>query len=279
MNKFLNYDRNALDIQYFVRGLVPQWDDIINKFAKLSVQRHAAPNVTLDIPYGDDPRQKLDVLIPPYVHPNAPVFMFFHGGYWRMMDKSQFGFVANTADAVGAITVIVNYRLLPNASLDIIVDDVCDAARWVMCNVSNYGGDANKVVLCGHSAGAQLAAQVATRVGRQFRAFIGVSGVYDLRPISHCFLNDIEFLDKQMIQRFEASAAVSALPCGGKFVYGDEEPEEFIRQSQEQAAFWQRPGSASDLLCIADANHATIVEQLNRPGSQLGQIIGRVLTS
>ena len=279
MNNFLQYDLVALDAQYFIRGHVPEWDDKMAEFAELSAQRHNLQNTILDISYGDQPRQKLDVLIPQNVRQNAPVFVFFHGGYWRMMDKSQFGFVACSADAAGAVTVVVNYRLLPETALDAIVDDACEATRWVLSNISDFGGDPSKIVMCGHSAGAQLAAQVATRVGRQFRAFIGISGVYDLNPISQCFLNDIEFLNRQIIQRFDASETVSALPCRGQFAYGGQEPEEFIRQSEEQASFWHRPGSASSLTAVTDANHATIVEQLKDPTSQLGQIIAEALTS
>jgi len=83
MNNFLQYDLVALDAQYFIRGHVPEWDDKMAEFAELSAQRHNLQNTILDISYGDQPRQKLDVLIPQNVRQNAPVFVFFHGGYWR----------------------------------------------------------------------------------------------------------------------------------------------------------------------------------------------------
>jgi arylformamidase len=278
MSVFLEYDCAALDAQYFVRGYLPEWDDKIQEFKALSATRHAVGRMHLDLPYGDHPRQKMDVFLPENVRPDAPVLVFFHGGYWRMMDKSQFGFVAVTAEVAGAITVVPNYRLLPDVSLEQIIEDACDAVRWVLGNIAQYSGDPGKIVLCGHSAGAQLAAQVTTHVGRQFRAMIGISGIYDLRPIAASFLNEIGFLDAGTLQKFPAPEAVSALPCCGELVFGGAEPEELSRQSSEQATYWKRPGSTSTLTCIHDANHATVVEQLKDPSSQLGQIVTKKLT-
>jgi len=273
MRLFLDYDREELDGQYFVRGHVPDWDERISEFARLSSVRHAEAPSHLNIPYGDQPRQQLDVMIPSEGSKNASVLVFLHGGYWRMMDKSQFGYVARTSDAAGALCVVPNYRLLPEVGLEEIVQDACDAVRWVLQYIAHYGGAAARVVLCGHSAGAQLAAQVATHVGRQFQGYVGISGVYDLRLVQQCFLNDIGFLNNATERRFNSAEAVSALPCPANFVYGDREPPEFGRQSREQAMFWNRPGSPTSLTCLPKLNHATIVAQLNDPNSNVSTIV------
>ena len=279
MSVFLDYDRASLDAQYFVRGHVLDWDERIDEFARLSAARHAEAPSQLNIPYGDKPRQQLDVMSPSENAENAPVLVFLHGGYWRMMDKSQFGYVARTSDAAGALCVVPNYRLLPQVGLEDIVVDACNAIRWVLGPIAEYGGDPGRIVLCGHSAGAQLAAQVSARVGRQFVGLMGISGVYDLRPIQQCFLNDIEFLDDATERRFNSAEAVSVLPCPADFAYGEQEPDEFSRQSSEQAMFWNRPGSPSNLICLPKLNHATIVAQLNDPDSEIAGIARSYLTN
>ena len=268
MNKYQRLDRKELDAQYFIRGIVPEWDHEIEEFSAKSQTRRAKGHCWLNISYGDHVRQALDVFKPENLKIEAvPVLIFFHGGYWRMLDKLNFSHVASAGDYLGAITVIVNYRLLPEFGLSDIVSDCCTATRWVLENISNYKGDPEKVILSGHSAGAQLGAQVSARINVPLKGFIGISGVYDLRPIQNCFLNDIQFLDTSLVKKFSAESSVSSLPCPAHFFYGAREPSEFERQSENQANFWERPGSSSILSKLDNENHASILKQLVTPES------------
>ncbi len=268
MKKYETLGRKELDAQYFIRGIVPEWDHEIEEFSAKSQTRRGKGHCWLNIPYGGHERQTLDVFKPENQSLEAvPVLIFFHGGYWRMLDKLNFSHVASAGDYLGAITVIVNYRLLPEFGLSDIVSDCCAATRWVLKNISNYKGDPEKVVLSGHSAGAQLGAQVSARTNVQLKGFIGISGVYDLRPIKNCFLNDIQFLDTSLVKKLSAESGVSSLPCPAHFFYGAREPGEFERQSEDQANFWERPGSNSILSKLDDENHASILQQLVTPES------------
>ena len=270
MTEFSELERKTLDSQYFIRGIVPEWDSKIDEFSYESQMRREKGNCHLDIPYGGHSRQVLDVFKPQNQKPGAlPVFVFFHGGYWRMLDKSNFGNIAFAGDAIGAITVIVNYRLLPDFGLENIVQDCCEATRWVIENIREFDGNPREIVLCGHSAGAQLGAQVSADIGKSFKGFIGISGVYDLSPIQKCFLNDIGFLGNDLVNKYSAHLAISSLPCPGHFFYGEKEPLEFQRQSKEQATFWRRPGSDAFISCLDGENHATILEQLMTPKSKI----------
>jgi acetyl esterase/lipase len=72
--------------------------------------RAALPN-RLDIPYGDDPKQRLDLYMPKGTVSRAPVFLFIHGGGFVEGDRRQYGFVATPLAAHGIITAVMSYRL------------------------------------------------------------------------------------------------------------------------------------------------------------------------
>ena len=107
-------------------------------------------------------RQSLDVYTRPDLK-GAPVILFFHGGGWQIGDKlvaaqqKPAGFVPE-----GYLFVSANYRFRPRATLDDILSDCAAAVRWVAGHAAEYGGDGRRVFLFGHSAGAHLAALLAT---------------------------------------------------------------------------------------------------------------------
>ncbi|MDD3597034.1 alpha/beta hydrolase [Sulfuricurvum sp.] len=108
--------------------------------------------------YGSDKKQKLDVYLPA-TPKNAPIFVMVHGGAWKIGDKRMERVVDNKVarwNPKGIIFVSVNYRLLPNADPLKQVDDVASALAYVQEHAAEWGGDATKIVLMGHSAGAHL---------------------------------------------------------------------------------------------------------------------------
>ena len=108
--------------------------------------------------YGSDKKQKLDVYLPA-TPKNAPIFVMVHGGAWKIGDKRMERVVDNKVarwNPKGIIFVSVNYRLLPNADPLKQADDVASALAYVQEHAAKWGGDATKIVLMGHSAGAHL---------------------------------------------------------------------------------------------------------------------------
>ncbi|OAI57824.1 hypothetical protein AYO49_01800 [Verrucomicrobiaceae bacterium SCGC AG-212-N21] len=98
------------------------------------------------------------------------VVVWIHGGGWRQGDKSQMAVgkpeqhTAKPQAIVdrGGVFVAINYRFVPNVNLQTMTGDVAKAIGWVKRNVAQYGGDPSKIIVMGHSAGAQLAALVCT---------------------------------------------------------------------------------------------------------------------
>jgi acetyl esterase/lipase len=123
----------------------------------------SAPRVERDIAYAEpkDERQLLEVYGPP-TGSKLPVVVWVHGGGWmrgskKKMDHKPVAFVEK-----GLVFVLVNYRFVPAVTMDAIVRDVAKSTGWVHANISRHGGDPDRLILMGHSAGAQLAALLCT---------------------------------------------------------------------------------------------------------------------
>jgi len=120
-----------------------------------------------DIHYGPHKLQALDVYTSSSCHTNCPVVIWVHGGGWSNGDKTVMGGEDGTKIGAlwserGAVVVSINYRLTPEVQHPAHVQDVAAAINWVHKNISQYGGDAARIYLLGHSAGAHLIALVAT---------------------------------------------------------------------------------------------------------------------
>jgi arylformamidase len=108
-----------------------------------------------------DERNKLDVYTPPNAK-GLPVVFWIHGGGWQAGDKSDVQVKPQAFMDRGFVFVSTNYRLLPAVDMATIVRDVAKAVRWVHDHAAEFGGDPNRLLVMGHSAGAQLAALVCT---------------------------------------------------------------------------------------------------------------------
>jgi len=102
-----------------------------------------------------DNKDKLDLFIPPGVK-SAPVIISLYGGALTAGDKSEQPYVGERFAEAGYLAVLINYRLSPTVAHPAHVQDAAMAVAWVKKNIAKYGGDPNRIVLTGHSAGAYL---------------------------------------------------------------------------------------------------------------------------
>jgi acetyl esterase/lipase len=144
--------------------------------------------VAAGVAYGEGPRRQLDVYAPRTVGKGRPVVIFFYGGSWNSGTRNGYGFVGRALAARGYVTMIPDYRLVPEVRYPAFLEDGAASVRWAAAHASDYGGDPNKMVLVGHSAGAYIAAMLAVDerwLGRDYtriRGFAGLAGPYDFRP-------------------------------------------------------------------------------------------------
>ena len=146
-----------------------------------------------DIAYGAEPRQRLDVYVPDGAKAGAPVILFIYGGGWDSGGKDDYAFAGKALAAQGFVTIIADYRLVPEVRFPIFVEDGALALRWMRDHVAEFGGDPKRVYLLGHSAGAYNAMMLtldahflgAVGLGADsIRATAGLAGPYDFLPLA-----------------------------------------------------------------------------------------------
>jgi acetyl esterase/lipase len=122
-----------------------------------------AQDVKRNIPYANPAHERhvLDIYAPPGAK-NLPVVFWIHGGGWQTGDKTDVKHKPQAFTEKGFVFVSTNYRLLPNVDMATIVRDIARSIHWVHDHIAEYGGDPNRLLVMGHSAGAQLAALVCT---------------------------------------------------------------------------------------------------------------------
>ncbi|MDR3392089.1 MAG: alpha/beta hydrolase [Sulfuriferula sp.] len=131
----------------------------------------AGVQLVRDVAYGADRKQRMDVYLPQHAV-NAPVIFMVHGGAWRFGDKNAKSVVENKVArwvAKGCIFISVNYRLLPKTMLVDQAADIASALAVAQAQAASWGGDPEKFILMGHSAGAHLVALLAAAPERAYK--------------------------------------------------------------------------------------------------------------
>jgi acetyl esterase/lipase len=136
-------------------------------------------------------KDRLDLYVPPGAK-SAPVVVWIHGGALRQGDKAEDTHVGQRLASAGYVTAVINYRLSPGVSHPAHIEDTAAAVAWVHRNAGSHGGDPAKLVVAGHSAGAYLAALLATD-GRYLAAHrMSTNDVKAVVPVSAFFYVDRE---------------------------------------------------------------------------------------
>lgn len=245
--------------------------------------------VTLELPYGPLPRQKLDVYAPKSHASLAPVVVFFYGGNWSTGERADYAFVGHALASRGYVAVIADYRLYPEVHYPEILQDAARAVAWTAVEVRRYGGDPARLFVMGHSAGAYNAAMVAldaSLLGRHgmrpqdLRGWIGLAGPYDFLPIENPDARPVFFFpdtpaSSQPINHVTAGAPPALLiapqPGHDKLV----NPQ---RNTGGLAAALRAQGRPVTEQYLDGVSHATLVASLASPLRMLAPTLDRVST-
>jgi arylformamidase len=283
---YRNFESQAqIDAQYNPSLALGPNDQPMAHFASQAERARSSIRCALNVPYGPTLAETLDIF--PANVPNAPVFVFIHGGYWRALDSKDFSGVALGLHPLGITTVVINYALCPFVTVDEITRQVRAATAWVLRNIDQHGGDPSRVAVGGHSAGGHLTAMCLQTAWTRdyglpqdpFAAAIAFSGLYDLEPLRYSYLQPMIQLDAGVVQR--NSPAFMARPCRTPLwiTWGGQESPEFARQSQIYHDAWQANGNTSTLQAQADANHFTVIHTLEDSASAVCQWLSSTLRS
>lgn len=262
------------------RDHVPDFDAYVEVYHKRSAATRARCRAELDVAYGPGELERLDLFFPEGEVRAAPVHLFIHGGYWRMFDKSDFSFVADTVVAAGGIAAILNYSLMPAVRMETIVRQVRAAAAWLRENAAGLGGDPANFTVSGHSAGGHLCAFLLDADSPvRPKATLMLSGIYELEPLQHSFLQPEIGITDEEVRRF-SPLRLAYRPMGPVMLMaGERETVPFHEQGRGMAETLQRDGLEAEFQSIPGANHMSIVLDLGdaetAPGRALAQMVKR----
>ena len=261
-------DKATLDANYNLRAAVPEHPAWFERYAATSAAFRARWPGRLDLPYGDSPRQVIDLFLPPSQQTSRPpLLVFIHGGYWQAFGPKDFSFVAERFVAAGAAVAMVGYDLAPAVAMDAIVSQVRHAIAWLYRNAGAHGFDPGRICLSGHSAGGHLAAMaLATDWQAAFglpqdlvKGVCAISGVFDLEPIRLCYLNEVLRLDAEQARRNSPVLLPPRARCPVIVTVGERETEAFHRQSGAYAAALRRADLDCALVVQPGLDHFAII--------------------
>jgi len=177
------------DLDRFLADIGPRWAQGVAANVREVVARYgplleAAPRdgvqVTQDVAYGANPRQRLDVFAKPGIV-RAPVVLFVHGGAFvegeRNRSEQVYSNVLHYFARHDCVGINIEYRLAPDYPYPCGTEDVALALAWAVAHVAEYGGDPDSVFLMGHSAGAAHVASYAYDTRFRDAAHRHVAGV------------------------------------------------------------------------------------------------------
>ena len=258
------------------RGRVPEHPEIMAGWIEAAVKwRKDAAEARLDVPYGDSPRQSMDIFKPRKEKP-GPIAMFIHGGYWQALGRENFSHMAKGANKHGVTVAVPSYDLCPKVG----VGDIINQMR--ACAVFLWKTYKRKIVVAGHSAGGHLtAALLATRWQEidpdvppmLVTGGLAISGIFDLRPLVGTSLNEKLKLNAQTAEA--ASPIFWPAPVGLKLIaaVGGEESDEFKRQVKNITHEWHEGGAAVMPLTLPAENHFTVISGLADPDHLLSHTL------
>jgi arylformamidase len=262
---------------------VSDFNDISRRYAELSAQTLSRHSHHLDLAYGANAAERLDVILPQTRVQDAPVHMFVHGGYWRAGSKSDYSYMAEPIVAAGGIAVVIDYALMPQARMPELVSQVRRAAYWVDHNISEFGGNAARLSVSGHSAGAHLASYLAaTAPGEapqacRARKLVLISGIYDLAPIPNSFLQPELGLTWKEVEDWSPLDADHHADAGRSIIVGGEETAPFHSQARELQEILS--DSDCNLRTLAALNHMSIILEMGNPATAAGQILSDIVAN
>src|SRR5882672_2765224 len=190
---------------------VPGSADLVSGWDGRSAEMRARYPQHLDLRYGPRERNRIDFL---KAADGGPTLLFIHGGYWQTRAKETFTVFAGGPMAHGINVALIGYTLAPEATLDEIVAEIHTGLDFLAAQLPALGGDPSRIVVSGWSAGGHLTSMALSHP--HVKAGMAISGIYDLEPIRHSYLNVKLGLDEATSRRnspvMQAGGVLKPLP-------------------------------------------------------------------
>ncbi|EKS42578.1 alpha/beta hydrolase [Afipia clevelandensis] len=260
--------QEQLDLGFNNTLHVPETASIVAEWERLSAGMRAQYPQSLDLRYGPRERNRIDFL---KVKDGGPTLVFIHGGYWQTRAKENFTFCAAGPLAHGINVALIGYTLAPAVTLDQIVSEVRAGIEYLVTELPALGGDPNNMIVSGWSAGGHLSSM---SLGHpHIKAGLLISGIYDLEPIRHSYLNAKLNLDDGTIQRNSPMRNPGGVNKPLVVVAGSGELPLLRKQSADYAGHRAAYGLPVTYEEIPGANHFTMMDELASPSGRLTTMV------
>jgi arylformamidase len=242
--------------------------DIVAGWDRRSAEMRARYSDHLDLRYGPRERNRIDFL---KAADGGPTLLFIHGGYWQMRAKEAFTLFAAGPMAHGINVALIGYTLAPDATLDEIVAEIDRGLDFLAEQLPVLGGDPSRIAVSGWSAGGHLTAMALAHP--KVKAGIGISGIYDLEPIRHSYLNVKLKLDEAMSRRNSPMMQAGGPMKPLALVAGSGELPLLRRQTADFAGHRAKFGLPVTHEEIPGADHFSIMDELLSPTGRITTLI------
>jgi arylformamidase len=260
-------DRAAIDAEYDPSRRVESRQPFTDWYVRESALTRESLEGRLDIPFGPTPAETIDIF--PSQSPGSPVLMFIHGGYWRAFSSKEFSFVARGMVPHGITVAVMNYALCPEVSIAEITRQSRAAVDWLRLNAREYRGDPGQIFAAGHSAGGQQVGMLLAADAACLKGGIAISGVFDLRPLQHSWLQPTLQLTDALVQEQSPLFHIPTRAAPLLVTVGGDESEAFLGQSHRYLTAWQAAGFGAEYLAQPGLNHFEAIYGFAEPESVL----------
>ncbi len=282
MDSVLNpADQAMLDKAYNPRAPVSEIFEKVYLPGFSSASEHARKTLPCKrgIAFGPHRDEVCDVF--PAKRAGAPLHLFIHGGYWRMLTKEENGFVATALNPAGATVMVNTYSLCPGAHIDVIVRQCRAFIAWAWRNAASFNGDPNRLYVSGHSAGGHLAGMMlSTDWAKDYglpadviKGATAVSGLYDIRPLARAFTRD--WLHVNPLQAERNSPLLNPPPHKTPVILavGGAEPEGFLSQTRAYKAMLESKGVPVTSVDLPGLDHFAAWNEIMNPSAPLTKAV------
>jgi arylformamidase len=269
--------QEEIDKEYDVEKSVPDFRPYAEFFIKESAKAREELNCALDVPFGPTVEETVDIF--PSRDPDAPILVFIHGGYWRILSSKEFSLVARGPVALGFTVIVTNYTLCPKVTLPEITRQSRAVIAWIRHSNKAFNGDRHRVYVAGHSAGGhQVAMLLGTRWAEDYglppdviRGGFAISGLFDLRPLRFSWLQPKLQLTEDVVQTESPQFSLPNRAAPLLLSVGGSESAEFHRQSSDYLRAWKAAGLQGSTFDQPGRNHFTAIEGFVKKDSDLCQ--------
>lgn len=257
----------------------------IRLFAGMAKGSDPAVEVTRDLAYGEHERHRLDLFRKPDTR-GAPVLVFVHGGGFvagnkRSAETPFYDNIGTLAALNGFVGVTITYRLAPEHKFPSGVEDLAAVVRWLKANVADYGGDPDRIVLSGQSAGAAHVAGYVAHKAHHVAEHGGIagailmSGIYDTLT---CARNEFHYAyygdDPKGWGPASCIAGLLNTSIPLMFTVSEFDPDDFQTQAAGLVGAWGlAKGGYPEMHYLAGHNHLSPAQSVGSELPATGRMI------